>query len=285
MPKTFRGGLAMSAAAGLVVLLAVVAEHHPYADDMAQPFRPAATQTAPGAPGGPDAVAEHFDGTPAVGTFVDADEDLTDHSCTGTVIESPQGNLIITAAHCAIQAGRSLFVPGYNRTKSAAEQPYGTWQVDRTWVDSRYYAANDRDGDGGTDYDVMFVRVKPDRAGRSAASVTGAHRLARTPDYENDEITLIGYPWSSKDPEDRAVRCTVPTTRLPGHDQLQVTCDGYASGVSGGPWLRNFDGTKGEVIGVIGGLQRGGPTDQISYSPFIGNAAFELFDRAIHDQS
>jgi hypothetical protein len=42
-----------------------------------------------------------------------------------------------------------------------------------------------------------------------------------------------------------------------------MACDGFAPGVSGGPFLRNFDGRRGDVIGVIGGYKTGGfcPTE------------------------
>ncbi|MFD5702308.1 hypothetical protein [Streptomyces lasiicapitis] len=43
---------------------------------------------------------------------------------------------------------------------------------------------------------------------------------------------------------------------------LEIACDGFAPGVSGGPFLRNFDGKRGEGIGVIGGYKTGASTSQ-----------------------
>ncbi|MFJ3903656.1 trypsin-like serine peptidase [Streptomyces sp. NPDC090025] len=225
---------------------------------------------------------EHIDGVPGVGAFFTLGRDISTHSCTGTVVHSPHGDTVITAAHCGIEPGRAAFVPGYDGERDAAHQPYGTWVVDKVWRDPRYRRGATHSP--SADHDLMFVRLRPDRSGRPVEAVTGAQRLRRTPAYDNEDVSVIGYPSRREDPEDRPVKCQVTSTRLPGFRQLRMACGGYVSGVSGGPWLLGFDGTTGDVVGVTGGTDNGGPNDRVSYSPLIGDDALRLFDTATHDR-
>ncbi|WKK22062.1 hypothetical protein QZH56_25075 [Streptomyces olivoreticuli] len=225
--------------------------------------------------------ARHFDGVPAVGVLFYVGEDMKDHHCTASVVHSPKGNLIITAGHCSF-GDDAAFVPDY-RT-GAAKQPYGVWAVDRTFVDPRR-----TDTGEGSDLDFAFATVKPDSLGRRLERVTGANRLVRTPGYTN-RVTVIGYPDADDDPADQAIRCTAMTSRLDDRRQLKMRCDGFFSGTSGSPWLMHFDEkTKtGDLVGVLGGLNGGGPdgdtSSQISYSPVNDDEIFKLYLDAINNR-
>lgn len=223
--------------------------------------------------------ARHFDGVPSVGVLFYVGEDMKDHHCTASVVHSPKGNLLITAGHCSVGED-AAFVPDYQRGKDT--QPYGVWAVDRTFVDPRREDYGD-----GSDLDFAFATVKPDGRGRQIERVTGANRLTRTPGYVN-RVTVIGYPNSDDDPADQAIRCTTLTSRLDDRKQLRMRCDGFYSGTSGSPWLAHFnEKTKtGELIGVLGGLNGGGPdgddSDQLSYSPVNDEEIFKLYLDAIN---
>jgi Trypsin len=65
-----------------------------------------------------------FNGTPAVGAlFTVSGGQLGRHFCTASVVDSPPGDLVITAAHCVsgMAAGQIAFVPGYR----SGVAPYG----------------------------------------------------------------------------------------------------------------------------------------------------------------
>ena len=66
-----------------------------------------------------------FSGTPAVGAlFSTSAGKLSQHFCSASVINSPHGDLVITAAHCVTHtSGTVVFVPGYNNGTT----PYGVW--------------------------------------------------------------------------------------------------------------------------------------------------------------
>ncbi|MFE6688167.1 trypsin-like serine peptidase [Streptomyces sp. NPDC057743] len=221
--------------------------------------------------------AEHFDGIPSVGVLFSVDGDAREHHCTASVVHSPHGNLLLTAGHCNPGA-RAAFVPQYQSGEDG--QPYGVWAIEDT------YAYSDRATDGnGADLDFAFATVAPDDSGRHIEEVTGANVLTKTPGYRN-QVSVIGYPSVHSDPEDRAVRCATTTRRLAGTRQLQMECNGFYGGTSGSPWIAGYNPRThtGRVIGVIGGVNGGGPrgphSDRTSYSPYFGKEILSLYDRA-----
>ncbi|MCZ4118552.1 trypsin-like serine peptidase [Streptomyces sp. H39-S7] len=221
----------------------------------------------------PAGAARHISGIPTVGVLFSVDESAEAHFCSASVVHSPSRSLVLTAAHC--EAGTDVvFVPDY--AKGAKAQPYGTWAVDQVFTDPRW-------GDFGTgsDYDFAFARVKRNDQGKSIEDVTGANILTRTPGWTN-KVTVIGYPGEAFDPTGRAISCTTATSRLSGMRQLQMDCGGYYDGTSGSPWLLDFDPKTrtGKVIGLVGGLDGGGPDDSVSYSPLFEDALFTLYGTA-----
>lgn len=238
------------------------------------PGKPAVTsQAAP--------TARHFDGIPSVGVLFSVDGEAREHHCTASVVHSPHGNLILTAGHCNPGA-RAAFVPQYQSGQDS--QPYGVWAIEDS------YAYEDRGTSGaGADLDFAFAVVAPDDSGRHIEEVTGGNVLAATPGYRN-QVSVIGYPNLRSDPEDRAVRCDTTTERLAGTRQLRMECNGFYGGTSGSPWLAGYDPRTrtGRVIGVIGGVNGGGPqgphSDRTSYSPYFGKEILSLYDRATKAQ-
>ncbi|MEU8783635.1 hypothetical protein [Streptomyces sp. NPDC048637] len=258
-------------------------------DTPARPDAPAASAAPPAAttrsaaPKGSAAAAHaartarHFNGIPSVGVLFSVDGDAKAHHCTASVVHSPHGNLILTAGHCN-PGTRAAFVPQYR--SAAATQPHGVWAIERTFA----YPERGTTG-AGADLDFAFATVAPDEDDRTLEEVTGGNTLSPTPGYTND-VTVIGYPNVRNDPEDRAVRCAARTSRLTGTHELRMECGGFYGGTSGSPWLSDFDeeSRTGRVIGVIGGLNGGGPkgpdADRISYSPYFGSKVLSLYARA-----
>ncbi|MBC3843385.1 hypothetical protein GXW82_33710 [Streptacidiphilus sp. 4-A2] len=222
----------------------------------------------------------HFAGVPSIGTLYYLGKDQTAHNCTASVVKSPGKDLILTAGHCAPgPGGHTAFVPEYNQGK----EPFGIWAVT-----SGYTLPGHSTSGTASNLDFAFG-VVADLNGRKLEDVTGGNTLTRTPGYNNPAVTVIGYPGKSKDGHDQPIKCTVPTVRLPGAGltQIQIACDDFWDGVSGGPWLINFNGTTGDIIGNVGGLNGGGlpnPNekyyDRYSYSPVYGDQIFSLYQQA-----
>jgi V8-like Glu-specific endopeptidase len=209
-----------------------------------------------------------FAGTPAVGAlFTMSAGQLHGHECTASVVASPAGNLVITAAHCVTSNGQYGFAPGYHNGSA----PYGIWTVSKVFVDRAWAVSGD------PNYDVAFLAVQQAGSGRSIQAVTGAERLG-TGWGPVQAVQVIGYPETTNSP----ITCRA-STRAFGTEQLQFDCGGYTDGTSGGPFLAQVSPATGlgTVIGVIGGYQQGGNTPSVSYSSRFGSAVAALYRRAV----
>src|SRR5437588_1803837 len=86
------------------------------------------------------------------------------HVCTGSVIHSATGNLMITAAHCLAGAAKMTFVPGLaGETAPAATD---VWKAEAVYLDPRWTAGKDPHAD------YAIARVTND-AGASVESYVG----------------------------------------------------------------------------------------------------------------
>ena len=213
---------------------------------------------------------EAFSGTPPVGAlFTTSAGQLNQHFCTASVVDSPSGDLVITAAHCVAGTSGTLdFVPGYNQ----GSEPYGVWTVTKVYVDQAWSSSSSQDDD------FAFLRVSRPGSSVPVEDVTGAERLDTSAPASRQLVQVIGYPNTT----DQPVTCQNPITQ-PIADQLEFDCDGYTDGTSGGPFLSGIDQVTGEglVIGVIGGYQQGGDTPQVSYSAMLGANAAALYQDAV----
>ena len=196
----------------------------------------------------------------------------TRHFCSGSLIAGAGDDLVVTAAHCVSPgAGRSpygdiTFAPGYR----AGAAPYGVWKAGRITVDPRWTASAD------PDLDVAFVALQP-RDGRRIADLVPGDRIGfdRTP---AGPVRVTGYPKGADDP----ITC-LGVLGVRSATQMRVACTGYGDGTSGSPWAVDYDRSTGigTVIGVIGGYEFGGDTDDVSYSPYFGADVRALYDRAV----
>ncbi|QNP74816.1 trypsin-like serine protease [Streptomyces roseirectus] len=230
---------------------------------------------------------EHFAGHPTVGTFFFDSRPLGGRStfCTGGVVHTAAKDIVLTAGHCAlgmVKATHRIFVPKYVSGKPATAQPYGVFPVTRLYIDPRYEANTKKPV---SDLDLAFAQAGPDGRGRKMEDVTGALTFTPSTGYTR-KVTVLGYPSAdSVNPQHAPIRCPVVTTRLAGFAQLSMACTGFYGGVSGGPWIENYDPAHGtgKVIGITGGYNGGGnDTDDhwVSYAPLFGKDAKALFDDA-----
>jgi V8-like Glu-specific endopeptidase len=216
--------------------------------------------------------AQAFSGTPAVGAlFTTSAGRLSQHYCTASVIDSPGGDLAITAAHCVTgTSGTVDFVPGYNKGAT----PYGVWTVTKVYVDQAWTSSSDPDDD------FAIVRVSQPGSSVPVEDVTGAETLVTGTTPGHRLVQVVGYPNTSSQP----ISCQ-NWLREPMVDQLEFDCGDYTNGTSGGPFLTEVDQASGQgmLIGVIGGYEQGGVLPQISYSSVLGASAAALYHTAVAD--
>ncbi|MFD3697311.1 trypsin-like serine peptidase [Streptomyces sp. NPDC058646] len=254
-------GASAAAVAGVAAVFALVALKAP-ADRPAQPF-------------------------PTVGVLMADGE----HWCTASVVDSPRGNVVATAAHCVAPAGEDgkpgelahdglaigelAFAPAFSGEGSGS-RPLGVWKVRSVHVDDRWTKW------GEDTADFAFLTIEPDGDGRSVQEAVGGGAEVPEPDwtsgYERD-VTVVGYPESEHNPQNKPVSCTTQTS----HDEddpalLYISCAGFWTGTSGSPWVADRGGPDhpGRLIGVLSG----GDTDVDSTAALFDERAKALYERA-----
>ncbi len=227
-----------------------------------------------------------FDGVPAIGALFHTDDsgNLEDHFCTATVVNSPYGNLVITAAHCL--GGRSRagnldvdFAPGYHD----GVYPYGLWKATRFMADAQWdgvvnplfnpHPKGDPNAKGDDDNDFAFLQlVAADGSNSQVQRKTGAAGLVfDTP--SSGVVQVRGYPNTTEKP----VTCQNKLTDSHIPHQLEFDCPGYLDGTSGSA----FATPAGAIMGVIGGYEQGGDLPQVSYSSTFDDNTRLLYTAAM----
>lgn len=193
-----------------------------------------------------------------------------EHTCTASVVDSPAGDALVTAAHCLSDTGVGVvFAPGY----AAGVAPFGTWVVTAAYVDPTWVSDQD------TADDVAFLVVAPSVTNPTTASVqsvVGANTLGVAP-APGQTVTVTGYPAGTGG---TPITCTTPVSYEV--TSPAVDCDEFVGGTSGSPWVRSGDTAPwfGEITGVIGGPHQGGCSASVSYSAPFTAATAALFARA-----
>lgn len=160
--------------------------------------------------------------------------------CSGTAINSPTRQLVLTAGHC-VNAGAAyhgnlwyrdlLFVPAY----TGGRAPFGAFAARR----NRIFAAPQWTNHSNSDFDVGAFLAAPDNQGVDVADAVGGGATIALDLPRNQTFASFGYPGNAK----RMQTCNSPyvsddrsTFPLPGPPTLGIGCH-WAPGASGGGWL------------------------------------------------
>jgi len=191
------------------------------------------------------------------------------HFCTASVVDSPGGNLVVTAAHC--MNGRTpseiAFVPGYSRGLA----PFGIWTVNRIIEDQAWTSSADPDDD------FAFLVVHQAGVSGGIQKLTGGEAVGIDVPA-GQRVKVAGYP----DDRDAMISCENTATSF-SSTQYQFDCGGFTGGTSGSPLLADAGspGGRDTVIGVIGGYQGGGDTPSVSYAAKFSTSLSALYKTAL----
>jgi V8-like Glu-specific endopeptidase len=200
-----------------------------------------------------------------------SDGHLGTHFCTASVVDSPAGNLVVTAAHC--MKGRTpsevAFVPGYSR----GVEPFGVWTVSRVIENQAWTSSADPDDD------FAFLVVHQTGANGGVEQLTGGEAIGIDVPA-GKTVKVAGYP----DNQDGMISCENTATEF-SPTQYQFDCGGFTNGTSGSPLLAGADtpGGSDTVIGVIGGYQQGGDTPSVSYAAKFSASLSALYKTALDE--
>jgi hypothetical protein len=195
---------------------------------------------------------------PRVGAIFLSSSDL--HACTGSVLHSAAGNLVLTAAHCLSGGGPVRFVPGF----SSKAAPDDMWSVDALFLDPRWLANKDPLAD------YAIARVSRPAGGSVEALVGSALTLGTAPP-RGTQVTVVAYPAGVGG---LPIGCQA-NTGLSDGGYPELLCEGLVDGTSGAPWI-----SGSTVTGVIGGLHGGGCAENLSYSSPFDQHIAQLLARA-----
>jgi V8-like Glu-specific endopeptidase len=167
--------------------------------------------------------------------------------CSGTAINSPTRQLVLTAGHC-VNSGREngrasvwsdylQFVPAY----SGGVAPFGAFVARR----SKTYAPRQWTKHGNPDFDLGAFLTLPNSEGVNVADAVGGGAAIATDLSRRQNFQTFGYPGKSRFMQG----CESPyvgddslTYQVPGPPTLGIRCH-WAPGASGGGWLIG-DGTQ-----------------------------------------
>jgi hypothetical protein len=183
------------------------------------------------------------------------------HTCTGAVLDSAGGDLILTAAHCLSQGSDATFVAGFNDDAA----PEDVWHIDAVYLDPRWVQNQDPLAD------FAIARVSRDSGGTLEAQAGSALTLAPAP-KPGTTVTVTGY---ASGVGGGPIGCRTATAAVT-NGFPSLPCAELVDGLSGAPWV-----TGSDVTGLIGGLDGGGcDNDSLSYSPPFDDAITGLYARA-----
>ncbi len=199
-----------------------------------------------------------MDPDPRVGAIFLGGSDL--HACTGSVLHSAAGNLVLTAAHCLSVGGPATFVPGF----AGKAAPADVWTVDALYLDPRWVATKDPRAD------YAIARVGRADGGSVEAQVGSALSLGSAP-ARGSRVNVVAYPAGVGG---NPIGCQA-STGVDDGGYPELPCAGLVEGTSGAPWI-----SGSTVTGVIGGLHGGGCAENLSYSSPFDQHVIDLLARA-----
>jgi hypothetical protein len=212
--------------------------------------------------------------------------------CSGAVVNSPNGSVVWTAAHCIFLRGQFrhpfphiVFVPGAEPGASFFDPtaPYGVWSV------IAYAMPADWVRHGGERHwreDYGALLIARDAGGATIRQAVGGAQRISFRGTDTGRSTVLGYPGQGQfRTNDALIGCgprkvgRFPFVGGSGPEPLAIRC-AMTSGASGGPWLTHVHRNGiGSVIAVTSSASN---TPGFLYAPVqdrIARAVWSLLAR------
>ncbi|CAG8787925.1 22231_t:CDS:2, partial [Dentiscutata erythropus] len=146
-------------------------------------------------------------------------------SCTASIINTPNGNIGITAGHCLINSqGKAhqdlVFSPGYDHGQ---DSPLGHIPVAVFQVTNKFRSTCSDDSDYGI---MRFAFEDPSGNNKPLQAHTGAYGW-KINIGNNVQTTVVGYPYQGN---------------IPNYGYYAITGGvNFGNGASGASWIWNYD--------------------------------------------
>ncbi len=172
--------------------------------------------------------------------------------CSGTAINSPTRQLVLTAGHCvatgprrngpSVMSNYMEFVPAY----TGGLAPFGAFVARR----GKIFAPQQWNKQGNPDFDMGVFLTHPNAEGVNVADAVGGGATIATNQTRHQDFRTFGYPGETRQMQG----CRSPyvgddrrSYPLPGPPTMAIGCR-WAPGASGGGWLI---GDGSEINGLI----------------------------------
>lgn len=157
-----------------------------------------------------------------------------DFVCSGNALESANGSVVATAAHClsdgpGVRPAEFIFVPAYEN----GQKLYGEWTA------ASYHLPQEWDATGSMKYDTGFVVVGLNEGKTLTEAVGGGSKPLFDGPEEGRTYKAFGYPSAKPFDGQTLWSCSGtanPDTTNPQFGSKGIPCD-MTGGSSGGPWL------------------------------------------------
>lgn len=203
--------------------------------------------------------------------------------CSASVVNSENRSVVVTAAHCLLDFGRSkasprsaLFVPADRGW--AQQRPYGVWAaveylIPQNFLDNAEVASTGAVSGSGWTTDYAFL-VMETRQGQRIQDVTGGLGIAFGVPVQ--QLTQLGYPTAAPFDGSSPYLCASTAWQQGWAAGYQHLCD-MTPGSSGGAWLAYYDRQLG--AGYVVAVTSTG-TSTLAVGSVLGKGALELYGQA-----
>lgn len=203
-----------------------------------------------------------------------------DYVCSGSVVNSPHGNIVLTAGHCAIDPETGtvtneelIFVPGYRNGTA----PYGVWHAEfftTTEAWKKTAKSGSTPNEGG---DLAFVSLRSNE-GQSVETAVGSLGVAFDAAC-NQTYTQFGYPAETPYNGELLYSHTAgyagaDTTGSFAPVPMKIASD-FTRGASGGPWAIGIGSGAPTVLSLTAYGYANQPG--YLYGPYFGEAAKKAY--------
>jgi hypothetical protein len=204
------------------------------------------------------------------------------YQCSGSVIDSPAGDVVLTAGHCVIDpetgavAESVIFDPGYRE----GVKPYGDFAASSFVTTPEWSStAGTSDPDEAGDL-ALLVLASSTKTGQSVEATVGALAIAFEQAREQT-YTQWGYPGESPYNGEILYSHTTPyagvdTTFPPAERPIKIASD-FTAGASGGPWTIG-PASAPTVLSLTDYYYEADPRHL--YGAYFGSAARNVYETA-----
>jgi V8-like Glu-specific endopeptidase len=215
-----------------------------------------------------------------------------DYVCSGAVVNSPEGNVILTAGHCVIDpetgtgtSSELIFIPGYRKAPegcvsgSECNAPFGVWKIRSYFITESWEKTAKAESRPNEGSDLAFIKLKENEKGESVEEAVQSLGIAFDKPC-TQTYTQFGYPAES--PYEGQTLYS-HTTSYAGADTgsgftpvpMKIGSD-FTRGSSGGPWAI---GVGSEPKPTVLSLTAYGYENQPGYlyGPYFGEAAKKAY--------